>query len=195
MIPPSSFGSSTNAYLPPTPQQGVYGGIKNYGMQQYLPILEKRQLEKPENKDIEKNLHNWWPRIGAGYNAPMPSLLASEGKSATLSGLGAGAIGAVSGAVMFAKRRILGAAILGPLGAGFGAVTGFINRRQSNENIMDIMKPLPPDATKRDMLSDPVVQKDRELAAMHSASSAGGDILNGLVMASIFNGGFNSRRR
>lgn len=195
MLSPVRFGDSSSAYQTPAPQQGVYGGIKNVGMQQYLPVMEKHDLEKPEEKQIDKNLHNWWPKIGAGYATPIPELLASPGKSAVISGIGTGLMGALGGLAVAVSHRGVGAVIGGTLFAALGAVTGFINRRQQNENLTEIMKHLPQGATKRDLLSDPVYQKDRELAAMRASSGGGGDMFTGLMMASMMNGGFNSRRR
>jgi len=195
MLSPIRFGDNSQSYSPPTPQQGVYGGIKNYGMQQYLPIMDKRDLEKPEDKSVDKNLHNWWPKIGAGYATPIPELMASPGKSAILSGLGTALIGGLGGLMI--ARHSVGLALGGLIGGAIGAVGGFINRRQQNENLTEIMKHLPPEATKRDLLSDPVYQKDRELAATKS-TGGGGDIFTGMMMASMMNGlggGFNSRRR
>jgi hypothetical protein len=194
MLSPVRFGESGSPYKTPEPQQGVYGDIQNYGMQQYLPVMEKHELEKPDEKQIDKNLHNWWPRIGAGYATPVPELLASPGKSAAISGLGTGVIGALGGLVFMMRNRGVGALIGGTLGAGIGAVTGFINRRQQNENLTEIMKHLPQGATKRDLLSDPVYQKDRELAATRAAGG-GGDIFTGMMMASMLGNGFNARRR
>lgn len=54
----------------------------------------------------------------------------------------------------------------------FGTL-GFINRRQSNENILDLMSRLPEASTKRDLLSDPVYQADlqRKAAAQRANMS------------------------
>jgi hypothetical protein len=191
--PAYSPGDAPPPYSPPTLQQGAYG-IKNNGVQQYLPVMDKHELDPEDQKLVDKNLHNWFPRIGAGYDTRIPELLASPTKSAILTGMVAGAVGMLGGIAILMQKKLLGAVLGGALGTIAGAVTGFINRRQQNGNLIDTMHRLPPHSTKRDLLSDPVIQKDRELAAMNSGS-AGGEMLNGLLMASMMNGmsgGFNS---
>ena len=195
MIPPSNFCPNSpysgNSYAPARPY-----GIKNYGVQSYLPINEKRELDKSEEKEIKKNLRNIWPKIGAGYSTPIPELLASPIWSAIGGAIVTGlSIGLLSAICCFRKALPLfigGSAI----GAIFGAFTGFISRREQNENILDIMKRLPPNSTKRDLLSDPVYQKDRELAYMRCANT-GSDIFTGVMLGSMINGmsGSSTRRR
>lgn len=182
------FGEQAAPPAAPNVQQGVYGGIKNYGMQQYLPIMDKRDLEKPEQKDIKKNLSNWWSKIGAGYSTPIAELLASPTKSAILSAIGTGLLGAVLGVVMV--RKAFAAVIGGLIGMALGGFTGFINRRQQNENILDLMRRFPEGATKRDLLADPVYQSDLNRNAMRqSGGSFGGDLMTGMVISSMLNGG------
>lgn len=195
MIPPTTFGATSSTYSAPPPQPGMYAGVRNYGVQQYLPLMDQHALEKPDNKAVQKNLHNWWPKIGAGYRTPAPELLASEWKSGILGGAGAALMGAVGGAAIKASHRgrfaLIGAALATP----FGAVTSFINRRQQNDNIIGVMEHSGPNVTKLDILSNPVYQKDRELAAMRSSGNGAGDLFTSMMMASVMSNGFNSRRR
>lgn len=174
---------------------GVYGGIQNHGVQQYLPIAPIRKLEEDEEKRLKKGSDRWWPRIGAGYSAPMYELMADPLKSAILGGAGTAIGGALAGLMMFihsATGRVVGAG-LGFLGGGvLGGVTSFINRRQQNDNIEDLMRRLPPGATKRDMLSDPVYQQDLTRQAMNRSNTTG-DIAT-LALMSSFMGGGNTRR-
>ena len=186
---------AVNSFIPPTPQQGVYGGIQNYGVQQYLPIMEKRDLGNLDDEAVQEHLHHWLPRIRAGYSTPLPELLASPGKSAIISIIGTGLFSSIMGAlwtVAFGKTAI-GATIGGVLGLGLGAYAGFFNRRQQNENILDIMKRLPEGATKRDLLSDPVYQSGLNRAAMVRASR-NNTMMTDALMLSMINSG-NSRRR
>lgn len=193
MISPGSFCSNSpysgNSYAPSRPY-----GIKNYGVQSYLPINEKRELEKSEEKEVKKNLRNFWPKIGAGYSTPIPELLASPIWSAVGGAIGTGLTIGLLGAICCLRKALplfIGGSVIG---AVIGAFTGFISRRRQNENILDIMKRLPPNSTKRDLLSDPVYQKDRELAAMKGANT-GGDIFTGVMLGSMMNGMNSSSTR
>ncbi len=189
----SSYAPPSMPAMPPMPQQqGVYGGIPNIGTQAYLPVMEKHDLEKPEQKKIDQGLNRWWPKIGAGYSTAIPELLASPGKSATLSAVGTGITGAGLG--LMACKNAIGASIGGLLGMALGGITGFINRRQQNENILDLMQRLPQGATKRDLLSDPVYQADLARQAA-TRSNAGGDLFTNMAMLSMMNGGLNGGYR
>jgi hypothetical protein len=186
-----SIGATPGTYPKPPVQQGVYGGIQNVGVQNYLPIMEKREsLEKPEQKQVKEALHHWLPRIGAGYSTPMPELLASPTKSAILSGAGTALLFAAGGLVMIEKKAA--ALVGGAIGAGVGAFSGFISRRQSNENILDLMQRMPEGATKRDYDADPAHQAELNRSAMRAGNS-GGDLFTTMMVASMFNGG--NRRR
>lgn len=174
------FGNTFNPYSgtvsSPTPaiRQGVYGGVKNYGIQRYLPILDKRELTKPEKIDVQKGLSQWFPPFGAGYSTPITQLLASPIKNAVLLGGIMGGLAAaiplmrVTAAIAVKKSPqvpLLCMAVLGSLLGGIGSAIGYFRRRQQNENILDLMQRLPPNATKRDMLSDPVYQADLDRTA------------------------------
>lgn len=175
------FGNTSNPYSgtvsspAPAIRQGVYGGVKNYGIQRYLPILSKRELTKPEKKDIQHGLNQWFPRVGAGYSTPITQLLASPIKNSVLLGGILGGLAAamplirVTAAIAASKPLrvpLLCAAVLGSVLGGIGSILGYFRRRQQNENILELMQRLPPNATKRDMLSDPVYQADLDRSAM-----------------------------
>jgi hypothetical protein len=187
------FGNTLNPYpgtvASPTPaiRQGVYGGIKNYGAQQYLPVNNKRELTEPEQADIQAGLKQWTPKWGAGYSTPLTQLLASPTKGAIILGGIMGVFGAIPGIVMAIvnktvkeageKSELAGlAAIMAAVGGIFmgalGAAIGYFGRRQENENILDILPRYAPGATKRDLLSDPVYQADlnRRAAAIRAAN-------------------------
>ncbi len=179
--------------IPPAASAGVYGGIQNHGVQQYLPIAEKRELGKAEEKSLEKGGDRWWPKLGAGYATPMAELMANPAKSATLGAIGTGFVSAVMGGFMLHNARLVGAAagLLG--GSVLGGFGSFVNRRQQNENIVDLMKRLPPGATKRDMLSDPVYQQELTQRAMRQSNSSG-NIATLALMSSMMGGGGTARR-
>jgi hypothetical protein len=172
-------------------QPGVYGGIQNHGMQNYLPISEKRPLLPEEEMQIQKGLKQWWPKIGAGYATPMPRLLADPAKSATLTALGLGLFGAAMSLYVRTRAHFALAGFV--LGAVIGAISGYINRRQQNENIIDLIQRFQPGATKRDMLSDPVIQS--ELNRKATAQSGGGDLFTAMLLSSALSGNYSSRKR
>lgn len=181
------FGNTLNPYSgtvsspTTTTRQAVYGNIKNYGAQQYLPVNNKRKLTEPEQADIQAGLHQWTPRWGAGYSTPMTKLLGDPTKGAVILGGFMGAIGAIPGIIVALVNRTVKeasekselaglAAMLVAIGGIFmatvGATLGYFGRRQENENILDILPRYAPGATKRDLLSDPVYQADLKRAAM-----------------------------
>jgi hypothetical protein len=188
--PPADMAVFSQPAPSPVNRPGAYG-IRNYGVQSYLPVAERRELAPEERADAKQGLSQWWPKIGAGYSTPMSQLLASPTKSGILTGGMVGLFGALMGASMRHSAAIAG---FGSLGALLGGVLGFIGRRQENENILDLMGRFPPGATKRDMLSDPVYQSDLNRRAMAQANSGGGDVLTGMMLGSAFNS-YNARRR
>jgi hypothetical protein len=172
-------------------QRGPYG-IQNYGVQNYLPIDKKRRMAPEERADVQRGLSQWWPKIGAGYATPMWELLANPTKSSILNAGLLGTLGGLFGAT--ARHSGIAAAAAG-LGALLGGITGFINRRQQNENIIDLMSRLPEGATKRDMLSDPVYQSDLNRMAMARANGGGSDLLTTALLASSLNNYGAARKR
>lgn len=147
--------------------EGPYG-MSNIGVQSYVPVQKKRKKESPEEQaNIERGLSKWLPKIWQSYSTPAWQMLASPGKQSLLTGLGGGGLGALIGAGLGSKisRRDPGATGVGAgIGGGAGALIagllGYFARRQENENILEILKRLPPGATKRDILSDPAYQAD-----------------------------------
>lgn len=170
--------------------RGPYG-IRNYGVQNYLPIAETRSLAPEERAEVQRGLSQWWPKIGAGYSTPMSELLASPAKSGILN---AGLIGGLGGLFGLATKHSAFAAIGAGIGALIGGISGFINRRQQNENIIDLLRRFPEGATKRDMLSDPVYQSDLNRASMAQAGG-GSDLLTSALLASSFSNYGSYRRR
>lgn len=136
-----------------------YKGMGSLAFQQFAPIAKRRNFSPAEQEDIAAGESKIIPKIWQSYETPMYQLLASPAKTGIMSSvpgaLAGGALGYLAG---------------GREGAGIGAVgggalTGFLgyfSRRQRNENIKELMRRLPPHATKRDMLSDPAYQADVE---------------------------------
>jgi len=183
-----SFGEAP-AYLN-SPQAGSYGNMRRIATEQYIPVMDKRELEKPEEKGTHKKLQQWWPEIGANYGTPLENMLASPQKSAIISGLGTGLFTAAVGALALMSKKYspIAAIIAGLVGTVFGTIVGYINRRRENGNILDTMRRLPPGATLRDRLSDPAYQSELNRRATMSAGNNGtGDLINGVFLASMLN--------
>ena len=160
---------------------GVYGGLQNHGIQRFLPIASRRPFTPQEQSAVAQGLKQWWPKIGAGYITPIPKLLASPLKSSVVSG---GLGGAFSSVMLKGEEEALthANAPLAALGALLFGTLGFISRRQSNENILDLMRRLPAGATKRDLLSDPVYQADLQRKAVARRSGASFDLVDLLFL-------------
>ena len=144
------------------PQQG-YFGMSN---QQYMPVGGRRKLTEEEQANVAKGKNQWFPKIFQSYGTPAHKMMASPVKNgllaALLPALGGGVLGAVSQSNQGGARQALG----GLAGAAlFGAPTALmmgLKRKAENEGIEDIMTRSPENATKRDILSDAVVQKDED---------------------------------
>lgn len=136
-----------------------YKGMGSLAFQQYAPIAKRRNFSPAEQNEVAMGESKVIPKIWQSYETPMYQLLSSPAKAGLMSSVP----GALAGSA-------LGYMAGGRQGAGIGAVgggalTGFLGyftRRQHNENIKELMRRLPPHATKRDMLSDPAYQADVE---------------------------------
>lgn len=138
-------------------------------LQQYLPARARRKLTDDEQAAIEKETSHLLPRIFKSYGTPLPEMMASPSKQALLAALLLGGAGALGGGMLGsgiggARGAGIGAG-LGGLGAGtLAALTAYFSRKAENEGIREMMTRLPEGATRRDYLSDPAVQKDRDMA-------------------------------
>lgn len=131
--------------------------------QQFSPQMNRRTKFTPaEESALQEGKSRWLPRIFQSYATPATELMSSPGKGALMSGLTATGVGALLGGL--SGKPGLGAA----LGAGVGiplAAMSYFGRRQRNEDIEELMRRLPAGATKRDVLADPVYQKDLDRKA------------------------------
>ncbi|MFN8614459.1 MAG: hypothetical protein U0003_00900 [Vampirovibrionales bacterium] len=193
----SQFGITTIA-----PNPNPYG-IRQIGTQQYLPIQAKRQLTQLDQAEVQRGLNQWWPTVFQSYATPLHNMLASPAKSGIIGGLIGGGIAGLYAAFL-RKASVLGTVTkrnpwvalgVGAVALGMGAISYF-TRQQTNENVLDLMQRLPEGATKRDMLSDPVYQKDLDRQAMLAGShSFGGDLATVMIAQSLLNSGGGYRRR
>ena len=144
-----------------------YKGYGPLAIQQFAPISKRRQFSPSELDEVDRGENKLIPKIWQSYQTPMWQLLASPGKTGLISALpGLVAGGGIGGLIGAGFKNPYGSMAGAITGAGMGAAaTGFLGyyaRKQRNENIKELMRRLPPHATKRDMLSDPAYQADLE---------------------------------
>ena len=151
-------------------------------VQSFLPVSPKRPLTVDEQRQVQCGRSRWFPEIFQGYGTPLPNMPASPGRQALLAGLGAVVGGGLLGANIGAKittphdaslsvgstPTLVGGAA-GALGlGGIAALVTYLQRQAKNDGVVDLMKRLPEGGTKRDLLSDPAVQADRQRDAIRS---------------------------
>ena len=156
-------------------------GYTGHSVQTHLPVNEKRELDKEEERNIRKGSDQWMPKIFKSYKTPAHELLASPMKQALLAGIPFGALG---GAVGYGMTAGKGHDQYAGLGTGIGAVgmgglaglISYFSRKAQNENILSLMSRLPKGSTYRDLLSDPVLQADmnRQLMATQGMGNNAG---------------------
>lgn len=137
------------------------------GMQQFLPINERREFNPDEQKRIEKGKSRWIPRIFTSYGTDPAETMASPTKQGLLTALlGAGAGGLAGARLGSVGGNLESAGIGGLIGAGVGGLAGGLGgmwgREAKNESIEELMRRLPPGARMRDIMSDPVYQRDTD---------------------------------
>lgn len=184
-------------------------GIKNLAVQENMPVAERRDITEEDKKKMQAGESRWFPRIFSSYGTPAQELLSSPAKGALLHGLGGALAGSLGGAALGSRLpdtnldKILGASLIGGLGlGGLTGIGGYFSRKAQNEGIKDLMLRLPQGATKRDLLSDPVYNRDesmRKLRAIsrlndiHHMNAYNGLYSNGFSLNSPFASSFNKR--
>ncbi len=133
-----------------------YAGMS---VQQYLPTNPRRSEFSPEEeREIEKGKQQWIGRIFQS-DADSPAVdMASPTKSALLAALLGALGGGVVGSTLGDGGNAAGATIGATLGAGLGGAAGYFGRVATNKSIEEQMRRIPENGTRRDVLSDPVVQ-------------------------------------
>lgn len=146
-----------------------YTGVSH---QQFLPVGERRELTETEQSNVAAGRQQWLPKIFKSYATPAHKLLASPGKSALLAGLAAGGVGGLYGGA--AGHAIsqgsgigsAGGALAGAALAGIpAAALAYFARNAKNEDIEETMRRSRENPTYRDIQSDPLVQRNREVGA------------------------------
>jgi hypothetical protein len=136
-----------------------------------------RSLSPEERAEVEAAEGRMIPSLFQGYGTPLPEMMSSPGWSgaggAALGGLVGGGLGLGLGG------GPVGAGLGGLAGAGLGGLLGYQGRQASNAGVVDLMRRLPPGATRRDYLADQAVAGDLNRATW---SGMGHDI-GGALMA------------
>jgi hypothetical protein len=134
-----------------------YMGVAN---QSYMPTHARREFTPEEEAALRKGKKQLIPKIFQSYATPLPKLMASPVKQGLGTGLAAGGLaGGASSLVGVSPGTalLLAALVGGPVG-----LTTYFNRKMKNEDIEELMRRSPVGATKRDMLSDPVLQAEKQ---------------------------------
>lgn len=141
-----------------------YPNMKQHAHYMYAPLGDRRELTSKEQADIEEGQTNWMPEVFQSYGTEPKNMMASPGKQALLAALLGGASGAVAGGLYGAPLDASGSGALigGALGAVPAGVLAYLRRKAMNRDIVELMRRSPPGAVKRDLVADPVYQKDQD---------------------------------
>lgn len=139
------------------------------GVQSYLPTSRRRQRFTPgEELAIGEGQSQWMPQIFTSQ-ADSPAVdLANPDKNAAMWAAPAAIAGGVAG------RQIHDSTLGGAVGAtALGALTYLLARRArqaSNDNVIERMRRIPANGTRRDVESDPVYQAEIDRATQLQAA-------------------------
>lgn len=161
---------------------GPPSGYMGMTHQQYMPQYDRRD----NLTGAEENL------LAAGESRILPKIFKSEADhpsvdmmdpriAAIPGGLLGGGIGAIGGGLVGAAIGAphddsmpagVGAGLGGVTGALVGSLLGYHGRKAKNDTLEERIRRLPPGATRRDMMADPLYQKerDREVEMMKAMS-------------------------
>lgn len=164
-LPPtvSDMTLSKEAALSPRRYSGV-------AMQQYLPLSARRTRFSPaEDAAIAQGQSQWLPALFTSM-ADSPAVdMHSPGKAALMAALLGGGAGAGVSHIMGGSTGTT--AGVGGVAALLSALAAYHSTQANNEGIEEMMRRIPTGGTRRDMLSDPVLQADRDRQAQSSAST------------------------
>lgn len=165
----------------------AYDGYNGMALQQFLPVQQHRDLSEKELEKIEKEQKKIIPKIfKSKKDNPAVDMSSPVWNSAMLGLAGAGA-GGLLGAFydhrdIFEKDPSMSGRLTGAtIGGGLGGLVGYLSRKAKNESIEDAMARLPEGATRRDIMSDPVYWREREMEMQRNAVMGNRGITAGLV--------------
>lgn len=135
-------------------------GYLGVSTQHRLPTYERRQEFTPEEQAlIDKNRRNVIPKIYKS-RADSPAVDLASPVWSAVGGAIPGAVGGALTGYMVTDDKVKGmGGLLGLLiGAGIlGTISG-LRRNAQNKDIIENMRRIPPDGTRRDMMSDPLYE-------------------------------------
>lgn len=152
----------------------MIGGHMGHNFQQFMAPHPRRELSEFEQDDVSKAKGKIFPKIFKSNKDPIHADMSSP----WVPGMGLGALGAGVGGLAGLAGGTLGAGgdtsgMSDELGGGLGALlgggiagtVGYKGREAKNNTLEDAMQRNQPGATRRDLMADPVFQKekDREL--------------------------------
>ena len=152
-------------------------GMPQFGTQQFLPIDTRREFTPEEQARVDEGQSRWLPRIFTSYATDPAETMASPTKQGLLTALLGAGVGGLAGAHMGNMTKDpTGAGVGGLIGAGLGGLVGGIggmwNRQAENDSTEELMRRLPPGARMRDIMSDPVFQRDTDRTQNAAQSAA-----------------------
>ena len=133
--------------------------IPQHLLNSFIPVTERRDFSPDEDAQIDQGESQWLPPIIQTDATPVQRLLASPSRQGLLAGgLGAALGGGLGmGAGLLAGSPVAaGAAGLGgaALGGGILGSMAYLRRYEANEHLKEMMRRLPPHATKRDLAGE-----------------------------------------
>ena len=156
-------------------------GMPQFGTQQFLPIDTRREFTPEEQARVDEGQSRWLPRIFTSYATDPAETMASPTKQGLLTALLGAGVGGLAGAHLGGmagggNNRLEGAGVGGLIGAGLGGLVGGVggmwNRQAENDSTEELMRRLPPGARMRDIMSDPVFQRDTDRTQNAAQSAA-----------------------
>jgi hypothetical protein len=152
-------------------------GMPQFGTQQFLPIDTRREFTPEEQARVDEGQSRWLPRIFTSYATDPAETMASPTKQGLLTALLGAGVGGLAGAHMGSMTKDpTGPGVGGLIGAGLGGLVGGVggmwNRQAENDSTEELMRRLPPGARMRDIMSDPVFQRDSDRSQNAAQSAA-----------------------
>ena len=141
---------------------------KIMNIQQFMGQNPRRELSEEETKKVEDRKNSLLPTFFPNYgDSPAENIYSPILPTLGAGGIGAG-LGAILGGTLFGEQtpregfKTSGpGAVGGALGLGGAlALLAYLQRKQENANIEEIMRRLPRGATLRDYEADPLIQKN-----------------------------------
>lgn len=151
----------STAYVP-----NHYSGLS---LQQFMPLAPRRdKLGPAEQAAVQEGSSQWFPAVFKSMADSPAADMSSPGKGAIMAALAGGGVGAGAAHLLNASKTHTAIA-----GGGAGLLSGvlaYLHRKAQNSSTEEMMKRLPVNGTRRDMLADPVIQQELNRDSQTGAS-------------------------